>query len=49
MSEFRIHLDVNELISLLRLHGNEGAEQYIDLLQKNLTPFVTTTVSAHST
>uniref|UniRef100_A0A8C5QA60 Gamma-tubulin complex component n=1 Tax=Leptobrachium leishanense TaxID=445787 RepID=A0A8C5QA60_9ANUR len=48
MSEFRIHHDVNELISLLRLHGNEGAEQYIDLLQKNRTPYVTTSVSAHS-
>ncbi|CAH2321645.1 gamma-tubulin complex component 2 [Pelobates cultripes] len=48
MSEFRIHHDVNELISLLRLHGTEGAEHYIDLLQKNRTPYVTTSVSAHS-
>ncbi|XP_053306596.1 gamma-tubulin complex component 2 [Spea bombifrons] len=47
MSEFRIHHDVNELISLLRVHGPEGAELYIDLLQKNRTPYVTTSVSAH--
>lgn len=48
MSEFRIHHDVNELISLLRVRGTEGAELYIDLLQKNRTPYVTTSVSAHS-
>ncbi|EMP37933.1 Gamma-tubulin complex component 2 [Chelonia mydas] len=48
MSEFRIHHDVNELLSLLRVHREEGAEVYIDLLQKNRTPYVTTTVSAHS-
>ncbi|ERE77992.1 gamma-tubulin complex component 2 isoform X2 [Cricetulus griseus] len=48
MSEFRIHHDVNELLSLLRTHGGDGAEVYIDLLQKNRTPYVTTTVSAHS-
>uniref|UniRef100_H0VBZ5 Gamma-tubulin complex component n=2 Tax=Cavia porcellus TaxID=10141 RepID=H0VBZ5_CAVPO len=48
MSEFRIHHDVNELLSLLRIHGGDGAEIYIDLLQKNRTPYVTTTVSAHS-
>ncbi|KAG8543662.1 hypothetical protein GDO81_024065 [Engystomops pustulosus] len=48
MSEFRIHHDVNELISLLGVHGSEGAELYTDLLQKNRTPYVTTSVSAHS-
>nr|XP_033796696.1 gamma-tubulin complex component 2 isoform X2 [Geotrypetes seraphini] len=48
MSEFRIHHDVNELISLLRVHGGDGAEVYIDLLQKNRTPYITTNVSAHS-
>nr|XP_027780719.1 gamma-tubulin complex component 2 isoform X2 [Marmota flaviventris]XP_027780876.1 gamma-tubulin complex component 2 isoform X2 [Marmota flaviventris] len=48
MSEFRIHHDVNELLSLLRVHSGDGAEVYIDLLQKNRTPYVTTTVSAHS-
>ncbi|MBN3274830.1 GCP2 protein, partial [Polyodon spathula] len=48
MSEFRIHHDVNELLSLLRVRGGDGAEVYIDLLQKNRTPYVTTTVSAHS-
>nr|KAF6425914.1 tubulin gamma complex associated protein 2 [Molossus molossus] len=48
MSEFRIHHDVNELLSLLRVHGGDGAEVYIDLLQKNRNPYVTTTVSAHS-
>ncbi|XP_028651429.1 gamma-tubulin complex component 2 [Erpetoichthys calabaricus] len=48
MSEFRIHHDVNELLSLLQVRGGEGAEVYIDLLQKNKTPYITTTVSAHS-
>jgi len=48
MSEFRIHRDVNELLSLLHVHDGEGAEVYIDLLQKNRTPYVTTSVSAHS-
>ncbi|MGH0168574.1 UNVERIFIED_CONTAM: hypothetical protein FKN15_055048 [Acipenser sinensis] len=48
MSEFRIHHDVNELLNLLRVRGGDGAEVYIDLLQKNRTPYVTTTVSAHS-
>ncbi|XP_078284741.1 gamma-tubulin complex component 2 [Rhinoraja longicauda] len=48
MSEFRIHHDVNELLTLLRVRGGDGAEVYIDLLQKNRTPYVTTTVSSHS-
>uniref|UniRef100_A0A8D2IBB7 Tubulin gamma complex component 2 n=1 Tax=Urocitellus parryii TaxID=9999 RepID=A0A8D2IBB7_UROPR len=48
MSEFRIHHDVNELLSLLRVHSGDGAEVYIDLLQKNRTPYITTNVSAHS-
>lgn len=48
MSEFRIHHDVNELISLLRVHGGDGAEVYIDLLQKNRTPYITTSVSTHT-
>uniref|UniRef100_A0A672KY52 Gamma-tubulin complex component n=1 Tax=Sinocyclocheilus grahami TaxID=75366 RepID=A0A672KY52_SINGR len=48
MSEFRIHHDVNELLGLLNVRGGDGAEVYIDLLQKNRTPYVTTTVSAHS-
>ncbi|RVE59987.1 hypothetical protein OJAV_G00193930 [Oryzias javanicus] len=48
MNEFRIHHDVNELLSLLHLRGGDGAEGYIDLLQKHRTPYVTTTVSAHS-
>uniref|UniRef100_A0A3Q2C9X7 Gamma-tubulin complex component n=1 Tax=Cyprinodon variegatus TaxID=28743 RepID=A0A3Q2C9X7_CYPVA len=48
MSEFRIHHDVNELLSLLQIRGGDGAEGYIDLLQKHRTPYVTTTVSAHS-
>ncbi|TRY55550.1 hypothetical protein DNTS_023152 [Danionella cerebrum] len=48
MSEFRIHHDVSELLGLLNVRGGEGAEVYIDLLQKNRTPYVTTTVSAHS-
>lgn len=48
MNEFRIHHDVNELLSLLHVRGGDGAERYIDLLQKHRTPYVTTTVSAHS-
>lgn len=48
MSEFRIHHDVNELLSLLQVRGADGAEGYIDLLQKHRTPYVTTTVSAHN-
>ncbi|XP_041116359.1 gamma-tubulin complex component 2-like isoform X2 [Polyodon spathula] len=48
MSEFRIHHDVNELLSVLRVRGGDGAEVYIDLLQKNRIPYVTTSVSAHS-
>ncbi|CAB1337939.1 unnamed protein product, partial [Coregonus sp. 'balchen'] len=48
MSEFRIHHDVNELLSLLHVRGGDGAEVFIDLLQKNRTPYVTTTVSTHS-
>lgn len=48
MSEFRIHRDVNELLSLLHVRDGEGAEGYIDLLQKHRTPYVTTTVSSHS-
>lgn len=48
MSEYRIHHDVNELLSLLHVRGGDGAEGYIDLLQKHRTPYVTTTVSAHS-
>lgn len=48
MSEFRIHHDVNELLSLLHVRGGDGAEGYIDLLQKHRTPYVNTTVSSHS-
>lgn len=48
MSEFRIHHDVNELLGLLNVSSGDGAELYIDLLQKNRTPYVTTTVSSHS-
>lgn len=39
---------MNELLSLLHVRGGDGAEGYIDLLQKHRTPYVTTTVSAHS-
>ncbi|XP_049615725.1 gamma-tubulin complex component 2 isoform X2 [Syngnathus scovelli] len=48
MSEFRIHHHVNELLSVLDVRGGDGAEGYIDLLQKHRTPYITTTVSAHS-
>ncbi|KAL8168558.1 UNVERIFIED_CONTAM: hypothetical protein K2H54_002041 [Gekko kuhli] len=49
MSEFRLHHDVSELLSLLRVgRGGEGAEVYMELLQKHRgsSPFLTTTVSA---
>uniref|UniRef100_A0A8C4NDF2 Gamma-tubulin complex component n=2 Tax=Eptatretus burgeri TaxID=7764 RepID=A0A8C4NDF2_EPTBU len=46
MSEFRVHHDVNQLLSLLKVNG-DGAEVYIDLLLKNRTPYVTTSVSSH--
>ncbi|KAG7275881.1 hypothetical protein CRUP_033294 [Coryphaenoides rupestris] len=40
MNEFRIHHDVNELLSLLQVRGGgDGAEGYIDLLQKHRTPY----------
>ncbi|XP_034426750.1 gamma-tubulin complex component 2 isoform X2 [Hippoglossus hippoglossus] len=48
MSEYRIHHDVDQLLSLLHVRGGDGAEGYIDLLQKHRTPYVTTTVSSHS-
>ncbi|KAK7919426.1 hypothetical protein WMY93_010710 [Mugilogobius chulae] len=48
MSEFKIHHDVSELLNLLQVRGGDGAEGYSDLLQKHRTPYVTTTVSAHS-
>ncbi|XP_061837149.1 gamma-tubulin complex component 2 isoform X2 [Nerophis lumbriciformis] len=48
MSEFRIHHDVNELLKLLQVRRGDGAEGYIERLQKHRTPYVTTTVSAHS-
>uniref|UniRef100_UPI00358F45C9 gamma-tubulin complex component 2 isoform X2 n=1 Tax=Myxine glutinosa TaxID=7769 RepID=UPI00358F45C9 len=47
MSEFRVHHEVNQLLSLLKVNG-DGAEVYIDLLLKNRTPYVTTSVSTHS-
>ncbi|XP_012590271.1 PREDICTED: disintegrin and metalloproteinase domain-containing protein 8 [Condylura cristata] len=40
MSEFRIHHDVSELLSLLRGAGGGGAEAYVDLLQRSRTPYV---------
>ncbi|KAF7251779.1 Gamma-tubulin complex component 2 [Varanus komodoensis] len=46
MSEFRIHHDVSELLSLLRVRGGEGAEAYTELLQRNRAPYLTTTASA---
>uniref|UniRef100_A0A8C5W9R9 Uncharacterized protein n=1 Tax=Leptobrachium leishanense TaxID=445787 RepID=A0A8C5W9R9_9ANUR len=50
MSEFRIHHDVNDLISLLRLHGNEGSRiiHRSPAEEPHSVCHLTTSVSAHS-
>lgn len=48
MSEFRIHHHVSELLSLLGASSGDGPEVYAEILTKNLTPYVTTQVSAHA-
>ncbi|XP_073238459.1 gamma-tubulin complex component 2-like [Porites lutea] len=48
MSEFRIHHHVSELLSLLGASTGDGPEVYAEILTKNLTPYVTTQVSAHA-
>ncbi|XP_013411271.1 gamma-tubulin complex component 2 [Lingula anatina] len=49
MSEFKVHHSVSELMSLLGVKSGEvGAEVYTDMLLKNMTPYVTTQVSAHN-
>ncbi|XP_048358107.1 gamma-tubulin complex component 2 isoform X1 [Sphaerodactylus townsendi] len=52
MSEFRLHHDVHELLSLLRVRpggvggGGEGAEAYMELLQRSRGPFLPATAAA---
>lgn len=51
MSEFRVHHHVSELMSLLGIkssQGSVGAETYTETLLQNMTPYVTTQVSAHN-
>ncbi|KAK2565112.1 Gamma-tubulin complex component 2 [Acropora cervicornis] len=48
MSEFRIHHHASELLNLLGASSGNGPEVYAEILTKNLTPYVTTQVSAHA-
>lgn len=48
MSEFRIHHHVSQLLGLLGASTGDGPEVYAEMLTKNLTPYVTTQVSAHA-
>ncbi|XP_020895951.1 gamma-tubulin complex component 2, partial [Exaiptasia diaphana] len=48
MSEFRIHHHVSELLSLLGVSAGDGPEVYTEMLTRNMTPYVTTQVSAHT-
>lgn len=45
MSEFRLHHDVSELLALLR-GGAEGAEAYLELLQRHRAAHVTSAAAA---
>lgn len=48
MSEFQVHYRVSELLKLLGVTGGDGPEVYTEILTKNMTPYVTTQVSAHT-
>lgn len=48
MSEFQVHYRVSELLKLLGVTGGDGPEVYTEVLTKNMTPYVTTQVSAHT-
>ncbi|XP_046850541.1 gamma-tubulin complex component 2-like [Xenia sp. Carnegie-2017] len=48
MGEFEVHYRVSELLKLLGVSGGDGPEVYTDVLTKNMTPYVTTQVSAHT-
>ncbi|XP_028391404.1 gamma-tubulin complex component 2-like [Dendronephthya gigantea] len=48
MSEFQVHHRVAELLKLLGVTGGDGPEVYTEVLTKNMTPYVTTQVSAHT-
>lgn len=48
MNEFRLHHLVSELLSTFQIEGGENADSYVDLLRKNMTPYITTQVSAHT-
>ena len=44
MNEFRLHHLVSELLSTFQLEG-DSADSYVELLSRNLSPYVTTQVS----
>ena len=44
MNEFRLHHLVSELISTFQLEG-DSADSYVELLSRNMNPYVTTQVS----
>ena len=45
MSEFRIHHLVSELISLFQVEGGDSPDTFVELLSRNMTPYVTTQVN----
>lgn len=45
MNEFRLHHLVSELLSTFQLEGGDSADSYVELLSKNMSPYVTTQVS----
>ena len=45
MNEFRLHHLVSELLSTFQLEGGDSADAYVELLSKNMIPYVTTQVS----
>ncbi|ELU18812.1 hypothetical protein CAPTEDRAFT_5306 [Capitella teleta] len=45
--EFRLHHHVNQLMSQLGASSAEGPGVYVDLLQRNMTPYISTQITAH--
>ena len=46
--EFEVHHLVSELISLLSVRDAGEVDSYVEVLLKNMTPYVTTQISAHN-
>ncbi len=44
MNEFRLHHLVSELLSTFQLEGGDSADAYVELLSRNMSPYVTTQV-----